>query len=50
MSTIQKLKLVLLWLISIQLQNPINIVELMAPYVGHILLIIYHDKDGWNYI
>jgi hypothetical protein len=35
---------------SIQIQNPMNIVESMAPYVGHILLFIYHNKDGGNCI
>jgi hypothetical protein len=35
---------------SIQIQNPMNIVESMACYVGHILLFIYHNKDGGNCI
>jgi hypothetical protein len=35
---------------SIQVQNHMNIVESMALYVGHILLFVYHDKDGYNYI
>jgi hypothetical protein len=35
---------------SIQVQNHMNIVESMAFSVGHILLFIYHDKDGYNCI
>jgi hypothetical protein len=35
---------------SIQVQNLTNIIESMALYVGHILLFIYHDKDGCNHI
>jgi len=34
----------------IQVQNLANIVESMALYVDHILLFIYHDKDGYNCI